>query len=293
MEKINQQQKSGKIGAEADFFSRHNNELTRSNAWSSIPYFQNMLRENLNILSETKKVLGKREFVRCLALACGDMTGEYNFLKKIGAHEIDAFDISEGQREKFFKKVYDGKIKVNYNIGDVNNINLKEDYYDVVYVQESYHHIENVEHLAKEINKSLKSDGVFVIIDYIGEPFLQRTKKQREICSKIWKTLPKKYRKNPQGVILENIHIPKKEILSPNEAIRSDIILPTLKKTFIEHKTFLYAGILFPIFNNFAKNYENNESDMTLIKLMWELDRILVEEGTVEPNFIRGIFRKR
>jgi hypothetical protein len=35
-------------------------------------------------------------------MACGDMFGEYGFFKGVGVAEVDASDISEGQRAKFF-----------------------------------------------------------------------------------------------------------------------------------------------------------------------------------------------
>jgi len=285
--------KEKKIKNEADFFSKHDNELTRKRGWTSIEYFQKMIRVNFDMKSEVQKIIKDKNPIRCLTLACGDMVGEYNFFKSIGGTEIDAFDISEGQRENFYKKTYDGKVKVNYKIHDVNNIILEENLYDIVYMQQSYHHIEKVEHVANEINKSLKSTGILLLNDYVGEPFLQRTKKQREICSQIWKMLPPQYRKNPNGVVLDKIHIPKKETLSPYEAICSDKIIPTLKNTFLELKSFYFGGILFPIFNGFTTNYKNNESDNTLIKLMWEIDQILIKNSVVEPNFIRGIFKKR
>src|SRR5207302_696069 len=103
-------------------------------------------------------------------------------LKSAGVKEIDAFDISEGQREKFYRNVYDGTVRVNYEICDVNQISLERKRYDVVFILHAYHHIERLEHVADEIRASLKEDGILAIIDYIGANYLQRTPRQRDIC---------------------------------------------------------------------------------------------------------------
>ena len=46
-------------------------------------------------------------------------------------------------------------------------------------MQQAYHHIEALEHVADEIAKSLKPGGIFAISDYIGANFLQRTPRRR------------------------------------------------------------------------------------------------------------------
>ena len=111
--------------------------------------------------------------------------------KRVGVAEIDASDISEGQRAKFFER------------------------YDLVYLQYAYHHIEALEHVADEIAKSLKPHGIFAISDYIGANFLQRTPRQRDLGGAIWRALPERYRMGMNGRIVPNLHIPSKASLPP------------------------------------------------------------------------------
>jgi SAM-dependent methyltransferase len=282
-----------RLDAEANAFSGKHNDKVRAAAMGSIAYFGHKLNEELNVVTEAVKLLSSRTPIRALTMACGDMKGEYNFFKKIGATSIDAFDVSSGQRDRCLQTVYDGAIELNYGITDVNAIELKKDHYDVVYMQQSLHHIEKVERTLVQIHDSLTPDGIFVLSDYIGEPFLQRGPKQREVCAKLWSCLPKRLRMSPHG-LHDTILIPPKNMLSPFEAIHSDAIVPALETLFRIHKQIVFAGLLFPIFNNFAQCYDaSRELDDTLIKLMWELDKIMVGNGTVEPTFIRGIFLRR
>ena len=278
---------------EANYFSKQDNRYARSIHWNGIPFFQKQVDTCYPIYKLAKDILAGRKNIQALTLACGDMSGEYGFFKLINATQVDAYDISEGQKEKFYSYTYDGQIEVNYQIDDVNKLSLPECKYDVVYIQQSYHHLSAIEKVADEINKSLSDNGIFVICDYIGTNYLQRSAKQRKVCGKIWATMPERYRTNPQGKILDKIWIPDKKTLPPHEAMRSEEILEVLQTKFSTNDMYLYGGILFPLFNQFARNYTDSEEDQTFLKVMWELDQILIENDVVEPNFIRAVFKKQ
>lgn len=279
------------LQAEAAAFAGVHNDQTRSLAWSSIPYFSKKLQERVNLGALTRSRLSGRPEIRALTMACGDMKGEYGFFKAMGATAIDAFDISEGQKERFNRLVNDGQIPVAYAIADVNEITLSEEKYDLVYMQQSLHHIEDVEHVVAEIKKSLKPDGLFVLNDYVGEPFLQRGPKQRTVCQRLWDCLPARLRTDHNGRVWDKLPIPDKRLLSPFEAIRSHAILPALRSTFNVVDEFLFGGIVFPIINNYARNYDLEQDD-ALIRMLWELDVMLVENGTVEPSFVRAVYSR-
>lgn len=120
------------LSVEAERFSRQDNHARRELVWSAIPYFRDRIAEQLDVGAAVARQLSGREHAVALTLACGDMAGEYQLLRRAGVAEIDAFDISEGQRDKFRRDVYDGAIPVNYRIADVNTIALTPDRYDVV-----------------------------------------------------------------------------------------------------------------------------------------------------------------
>lgn len=280
---------------EAAFFAKQDNKALRSVSWSSIPLYQSLLHNQGEGVALLAALLKKAEGGRGLTLACGDMTGEYGFFRNVAkVKTIDAFDVSEGQRDKFFdRKDLDKSIQVNYSIEDVNYVLLPENTYDVIYIQQAYHHLKAIEHVAEQINKALKPDGVFVLLDYIGANCLQRTKKQRELCGELWPLLPPRLRTSAQNRLYDSIHIPKKETLPPFEAIRSEEILPVLTRTFETAYLFTYAGILFPLLEGFAQNYTDSEEDKKLLQHLWDLDRKYIEEGRVEPNFVRAVFTKK
>ncbi|MDA1074823.1 MAG: class I SAM-dependent methyltransferase, partial [Proteobacteria bacterium] len=225
----------------------------------------------------------------------GDMTGEYDFFAHTAeVTSIDAYDISPGQRKKFFNRLdIDPDIEVNYQIADVNQISLPASTYDVVYIQQAFHHLEAIEHVAKEIHNALKPHGIFVLIDYIGPNQLQRSEKQRRICGEIWSGLPERLRTTAQGLVYDQIHIPKIEALPPFEAVRAEEIMGVLTDTFDVDSLFTYAGILFPLLEGFAQNYTESEEDQQLLAHLWRLDQELIYAGLVEPNFMRTILTRK
>jgi len=285
---------SKNIEIEAGFFGKQDNSKGRSTAWSSIPFFQQQIGKHSNLPMLIHPLLPPNKKLKALTLACGDMTGEYQFLRNLGVASIDAYDVSPGQREKFFRRMM-GKLdlEVEYHIEDVNIIQLEENHYDIVYVQQAYHHFEALEHISAEINKSLTNTGIFVLIDYIGKNFLQRTETQKRVCQYIWDRLPEKLRVDLHGKVRERIQIPEIKNLSPFEAIRSEDILDTLSSSFKSEHQFLYGAILFPLINGFAQNFTDSEEDLKLLQQLWDLDRLLIETQLVEPNFIRAVFSKK
>ncbi len=278
---------------EAAFFDQHDNQLTRSVAWSSIPYFQARLHQRINLVETAKAGMNNRTGLRALTLGCGDMKGEYGLLRRFDVTEIVAYDLSEGQRTNFYERVYDpaADVEVDYRIGDAAADSLGSGEFDIVYIQQSFHHFEEVEKVAANIRMALRPDGVFLLNDYIGPPFLQRSQRQRSATRRIWRHLPPRLRTDAGGKVWDDILIPPIESLPPHEAVRSDAILPSLRENFDIIDEHQFAGLLFPLFNGFAQNY--TADDLVFVKSMWEVDEWMIAEGAIEPNFIRGLYRPR
>ena len=280
--------KSERIAEEAQRFGQQNNQTLRGVSWNAIPYFRDQVGELFDMAKYVREHLQGCPHPVALTMACGEMLGEYGFFKRVGVAEIDASDISEGQREKFYER-YDGKIPVSYTIGDANEIQLEPERYDLVYVQHAYHHIEALEHVAEQIAKSLKPDGIFAINDYVGANFLQRTSRQRDLCGAIWRSMPERYRIGMNGCVVEDLHIPSKASLPPYEAVRAEDILDVLHAHFEFQEYVAFGGILMPLFNGFVHCYTDAPEDDEFLRVMWDLDQWLINAGAVEPNFMKAI----
>jgi hypothetical protein len=281
------------LAEEAERFGNIENAYLRSEFWAALPVFREEIVKRFDMAAGIRRHLAGRDRPVALTLACGDMSGEYNLLKGVGISEIDAFDISEGQREKFYRDVYDGEVHVNYEIADVNAIMLEAARYDLVYIQFAYHHIEQLEHVADQIRIGLKDDGILAIVEYIGTNYLQRSPSQRDLCGAIWRAMPERYRIARAGHVVQELRIPPKDSLPPYEAIRSEEILPVLQSRFEAEEIFFYGGILMPLFNGFASNFTESPEDERFQRVMWDYDRWLLATGAVEPDYMKAIFIPR
>ncbi len=283
----------GELAREARFFSDQDNQQQRASAWTAVPGIADRIRSTLDVDAIAVDLLANHPDKKGLTLACGDMTGPYGLFKQSGMVAVDAYDLAEGQRDKFFANKYDGELSVDYRIADVNALELPDNAYDLVVVQQAFHHFDALEFVAGQISRALKPHGVFVLKDYIGANFLQRTPKQRAVCSMLWRTLPERYRRHVSGRVLDGIYIPRKEDLPPYEGIRAEDVLPVIEARFRTLHSHTYGGILFPLWNGFAQNYTESADDRALVERLWQLDRQMIDSGAVEPNFIRAVFARQ
>jgi len=187
---------------------------------------------------------------KALNLGCGD-----GCLERHGAiihvfEKCDAFDISHGAIEIAERKAEELGIreKINYEIGDFNKIHLKENHYDVVFSAMALHHIENLEHVLKEIDCCLKENGLFIINEYIGPNRFQWTDTQLEIANDLFRLLPERYRIDPTtGMVRNTIHrqpLSHMIAVDPSEAVRSRDIVPLMEERFTIIKRIDYGGTI-------------------------------------------------
>jgi SAM-dependent methyltransferase len=279
---------------EAAHFAKRDRARAKKSAFGSIPIFTQGIAQGLNFNKVLKAHFGDDRPRTGLALGCGEMKGEYNFFKRNKVVEVDAYDVDAESRSRFFKNTYDGEIPtINYHIADVNQLQVEPGKFDLIYIQHAYHHFEALEHVTDQLRQGLSDRGLIIMADYIGANYLQRTPKQRKFCSELWSKLPERLRIDGQGRVRDKIHIPDKKGLSPYEAIRSEEMLGILQSRLKTLHFFGYGGVAWPIVNGFAHNYNvDDPEDLDILQMIWDLDQSTKNDGTVEPNFFRGVFTR-
>ncbi len=87
-----------------------------------------------------------------------------HFITKVG--KITGIDNSEGMLQMLKEKSEKAKVNnINFMLFDADRDTLPENTYDLAVSSMTFHHIENIEKLLKNINKSLKSGGKICIGD--------------------------------------------------------------------------------------------------------------------------------
>jgi ubiquinone/menaquinone biosynthesis C-methylase UbiE len=228
------------------------------------------------------------DHLRGLTLGCGDMACEHWFFvhPALPFELIDAYDISAEMVERARQLTGPLGLDVRYHIEDVNTIELPPETYDLVVVAHSLHHFKHIEHIVDQINRALKPGGLFVAWEYVGPRYQQFSRRQRVHANMVLRALPTKYRRELDGSIRDRVRSQSLLLISPDEAICSDRILPALQRMDILYQ-YNWAGLLFPLLRGgIAANFDQNDpEDRKIIDCLFQLDRLLCQSGRVEPNF--------
>ena len=252
-----------------------------------------------------KKHLSKTPISRGLELACGRGDLALGIASAGFVKHVDAFDVSEQAvalaNEKAAKR---GLTNIKFNVADVNQIELPENTYDLVIFSQSLHHIENLEHVYKEINKSLTSDGAFFVSDYVGPSRMQWTDTQLHIMNEILSVLPEEYRcllsselgyHGTHKNFVRRVPVATYLKSDPSEGVRSADILPLAREYFeIIEEHSLGGTINYELLRGIAHNFdENDEKDATILRLILLLEKLLIEANLIDSDFKCFIARKR
>jgi SAM-dependent methyltransferase len=229
----------------------------------------------------------RTEPLRGLVLGCGDMAGEHTAFAnpKLPFAEVDAYDISPQSVERARRLTDQKGLKVNYHLANVNQVELAHNRYALIVIFHSYHHFEQVDHVAQQINRALLPGGIFYTLDYIGPCRLQFSERQLHYAQRILQLLPTRYRRQLDGTVRQSIQRVSPEALSPDEAICSDQILPAIAQHMNIVQQYNWAGLLYPLLEGLAFNFTVCDEDRALLKLLFDLDYALCQAGEVEPNF--------
>ncbi len=226
--------------------------------------------------------------LRGLTLGCGDMACEHWFFvhPALPFELVDAYDISVEMIERARQRTGSLGLNVHYCIEDMNTIELPPETYDLVVITHSLHHFKRVDHIVGQINRTLKPGGLFVAWEYVGPRYQRFSRRQRGYANMVLRALPVKYRRELDGSIRDRARPQSLLLISPDEAIRSDRILPALERMNILYQ-YNWEGLLFPLLRGgIVVNFDQNDpEDRKVIDCLFQLDRLLCQSGRVEPNF--------
>jgi len=101
-----------------------------------------------------------------LELGCGEGNLALDFARK--KLRVTAIDLSSERIKRARSKAAKTKLKVRFQVGDLNTMRLPRNRYDCVVANGSLHHILDLDHILDEASKSLKQNGSLIVFDFIG-----------------------------------------------------------------------------------------------------------------------------
>ncbi|MCL7488103.1 MAG: class I SAM-dependent methyltransferase, partial [Desulfobulbaceae bacterium] len=236
------------------------------------------------------------KFDKGLSLACGNGRAERRYIDSGFCKSFVGIDISH-QAIKIAKEIAtESNLNIDYFQGDLNDLVLEQNSFDIVITQNCLHHVLRLEHLVDQIYYSIKPGGYLWIHDYIGETQFQYTDERLMIANFVLNKIPERYRKDrlKNGKILKKITRKKPGTLrSPFEAIRSGMILPIFLKRFELTQKHEYNAILHLICPKGTRiEYAKDEDGRSLFEKLYQLDRILIESNMLPPTGGQFLLRR-
>lgn len=233
--------------------------------------------------------------LRGLVLGCGDMVAEYRMFvdPRLQFAHIDAHDISPASVGRARQVTDEQGLSVKYFVSDINRLELPAETYDLVICFYAYHHFTEVDAIAHQINRTLRPNGLFFTIDYVGERQQQFSDDQMFFANQFLKLLPPRYRRELDGRERQQAQRIPVEFFSPDEAIRSDDILAAIDQNMRVVRQYNWAGLLMPLLEGLGFNVSTSASDIDMLRFLFEVDQALVKSGRIGPNFTMTMAGKK
>jgi glycosyltransferase involved in cell wall biosynthesis/SAM-dependent methyltransferase len=236
-------------------------------------------------------------FERALNLGCGRGELEAHAFARGSVRRFHSVDLSPAAvaaaRERLAGQ------PVEFEVADVNRIQLAAGQYDVVFAASSLHHFTALEAVLDQVRAALRPGGWLVFDEYVGPARLQWRPAQLEAVNALLAALPARYRRDlRRGWRMKRrlFRPPLDETNrdSPFEAVRSEEILPLTAARFAIVTRRDYGGaILHPLLDGIAGNFRpDRPDDAALLQRLAALDRDLMKRGTLGSDFTSVVARK-
>ncbi|MGZ8866845.1 MAG: class I SAM-dependent methyltransferase [Thermoanaerobaculia bacterium] len=214
--------------------------------------------------------LGGRRFERALSIGCGGGALERDLIKREICRSVDAFDGSVGSLHLARKAaVAEGMAdRIRYFASNFNEPVLPLRTYDLVLFHQSAHHVAKLEKLYRAILRSMKSDAILYLDEYVGPSRSDWTDERIAEHRRVFSSLPREVR---DGDVLS---FPIQDD-DPSEAIRSSEIEPQLVFGFKTLARRPYGGTLLSVI--FPRLLPGVGDDM--VKRLIEEERRLLKVG--------------
>lgn len=182
--------------------------------------------------------LGGRTFERALSIGCGGGAFERGLVERGLCRHVDAFDASVTSLHLARKAAAAAGLgdRIRYFAADFNEPVLRGRY-DVVFFQQSAHHVAKLEKLYRALLRVLDPEGVIYLDEYVGPA---RTEWRDALIAPqraVYASLPESIRR------FERLAFPVMAD-DPSEAVRSSEIEPQLRVGFRIEERRPYGGTL-------------------------------------------------
>jgi len=237
---------------------------------------------------------------RGLSLCCGDGSTERLFHGCGVCRDWEGVDISPEAIAACRQAAHEAGLSaaLHYRVTDVEHLRLPRARYDLVVGWMGLHHLRSLPRVFHQVKRALRSEGIFVVNEYVGPVRFQMPARQVELINECLAMLPRELRRTGSGDTVEKfVRAPAEEVAAhdPSEAVSSDQILARLEREFAVKVRIDYGGaILQWALQEIMPNLHPDDADhMAWLDRMCEFERRAMARGDVGSDFTYVIAEKR
>lgn len=242
---------------------------------------------NVGAVKQLSKV--KNKFSCAISIGCGEASKEMSFLEQGIVEKFICFELSEKRIEKAVRaakeKGLENRIEVIY--GNFFESEYAKRRYDLVFWDNSIHHMPDVYEAVQKSMEILEEDGIFFCNDYIGESRFQWSDEKLKVVNDVRKCLPREVFKTSSKEYRQEVNRPSIEAMmkmDPSEAADSENVLPAVRDVFANPYIKMTGGVMYLI--GLDGIIENIPDYSPLMNYMIEIDDLAIKNGLSMYAFI-------
>jgi SAM-dependent methyltransferase len=185
--------------------------------------------------------------------------------------------------------------RATFICGDYRN-QVFEHKFDLVYFDNALHHMASVDSTIADMLDLLEVGGYFLMDDFVGPTYHQFSKQFDAYAARIRSLLPFGGFEENGGSIgpLQGLTVEEWQATDPSEACDSGAILPSIAARMPGARIIPTGGLVYlhACRDAFQELKGDGDRDATIIRLLFELDRILVRANPELTCYALAIYRK-
>ena len=115
-----------------------------------------------------------KQNIKILDIGCGPGGLELLLTKFIRKYELLGLDISPQMIMTARQRVLDKNNKITFSVGRANKIPSPNSYFDIAFCLNTFHHLPEQKNFLLEINRVLKPEGIFVVLDVTSDTIIRK-----------------------------------------------------------------------------------------------------------------------
>jgi len=223
-----------------------------------------------------------------VSIGCGSAIKELALLSRGLVQHFDLYELSEDRCNEIVRRATKLGLtdRITVHNFDAFSKPAKLDSYDLVYWDNSLHHMLDVRQAIDWSYAVLKKGGGVVMNDFVGASRFQWSEDQLDYASRVRASfIDTKYLADDVGNInIETSFVGRPPVSGmilddPSEAADSDSIIPALEETFSNVELIKTGGVVYHLaLNNLLANFDEDK-DKHIISLLMMIDDLLVKLG--------------